>query len=142
MRQTKGETSRNFGLRALRATQEAAEGQGFPESYIMRRACIIFINGLRDLCMRERVSQEYDHRCHSIFDLFNITEQYIQREHRYATGEITAPRDCYATFCAALDYDGDEISPGGRYVASYEYYGEDEPYTDRAEIEYGIAALK
>ena len=83
-----------------------------------------------------------DHRCHSIFDLFNITEQFIQREHRYATGEITAPRDCYATFCAALDHEGDEMSPGGRYVASYEYYGEDEPYTDRAEIEYGSAALK
>ena len=28
------------------------------------------------------------------------------------------------------------------YVSSYQYYEEDEPYSDRAEIEYGLAALK
>ena len=102
LRQVYGETSRNFGLRVINVTREAAAGEGYPEHWIMRKICTIFMNGLRDPGLRDHLISGYDHRCHSIQDLFNMSEQYIQREHRFASGELTATKDCYATMCAAL----------------------------------------
>ena len=97
LRQCYGETSRNFGLLVMNVTREAAAGEGYPEHWVMRKICTFYMNGLRDPGLRERLNRDYDHRCHSIKDLFNIAAQYIQREHRFASGELTATKECYAT---------------------------------------------
>ena len=71
MRQVKGETTRNWGLRVM--VREAAAYDRLPE----------------------HMTYEYNHTVHSISDLFKVAEQYNHSEHMFASGEITAQRDSY-----------------------------------------------
>ena len=143
LRQVYGETSRNFGLRVMNVTREAAAGEGYPEHWVMRKICTIWMNGLRDPGLRDKINREYDHRCHSIHDLFNIAEQYIQKEHRFASGEITATKECYATMCAAMsmEKDADGLASSSTHeVCEYEYESED--WSDTACREYVLASYE
>ena len=79
LRQAKGETSRNYGLRVMDVVREASMGSGLPESYVMRKCCEIYINGLRDLGLRERLNVDYDHRFDSM-RIFSIEESNIFKE--------------------------------------------------------------
>ena len=93
MRQVKGETTKNWGLRVM--VREAAAYDRLPEQMIMRKINSVFLNGLRDAILRDRLTYEYKHTVHSISDLFKVAEQYNHSEHMFASGEITPQRDSY-----------------------------------------------
>ena len=123
MRQVKGETTRNWGLRVM--VREAAAYDRLPEHMIMRKINSVFLNGLRDAILRDRLTYEYNHTVHSISDLFKVAEQYNHSEHMFASGEITAQRDSYSH---AIDYlEGDYETEQGATVSAYgESYEDDE----------------